>query len=406
MKITELTLTNYRNIAHFNGQFCAGQNLIVGQNGQGKTNLLEALYVLSNARSNRTNTDKELIKHGEAFCTLNAQLYREALDLPKTLEASFSLTPPTNRLKSHFKTQGNVLKSRSQVLGHLPTVSFFLSDLQLLRGTPEDRRRWVDTAAAQLSPGHFALLSNYNHIRLQKAKLLKQDQAPSPEHLAVWNQQLAEVGGQLMAGRLAYIQQVQAPLRQLYANLCGPTTDEGGLGLHYYAKGLPNPLALIDNTPSPEALTQALLAGLAQRSAEECRRGVCLVGPHRDDLHLLLLDNKTTGMTEGHSTGYYAGHDATSFASQGQQRSIVLALKLVELQLLTQHCGEAPVLLLDDVMAELDLQRQGFLLAHLSPQSQLFLTTTHLQTDGLIGLPPATQRQVFSVYNGVVSTTT
>jgi DNA replication and repair protein RecF len=388
MKITELTLTNYRNITHFRGEFCAGQNLLVGHNGQGKTNVLEALYVLSNARSNRTASDKELIQHGQAFCTLTAHLHREALDLPKTLEASFSQLPPSQRLKSQFKTQGNVLKSRSQVLGHLPTVSFFLSDLQLLRGTPEDRRRWVDTATAQLNPKHFSLLSSYNHIRQQKARLLKQDQAPAPEHLAVWNQQLADLGGQLMASRLAYLQQVQAPLQQTYANLCGPTE---GLTLAYAPKGLPEP-AVLDASPSSESLTQALLVGLAQRTAEECRRGVCLVGPHRDDLQVCLLDNRVPE----------ARYDATSFASQGQQRSIVLALKLVELQLLTQHCGEAPVLLLDDVMAELDLQRQGFLLAHLSPQSQLFLTTTHLQSDFLKDLPPATQRQVFHVSDGVI----
>jgi DNA replication and repair protein RecF len=375
-------------------RFGAAQNLILGDNGQGKTNLLEALYLLSHARSHRSSDDRELIltqrlgRHQEVTAA-SAQTAINPDVLPEmtleemgnqpwakvtaiitsdsglgegTLEARLRVDA-AGRLKTAFLWNGIGLKSRSAVLGHLPTVSFFLPDLLLLRGTPEDRRRWLDAAIVQYDRNHLNLLSEFLRIRQQKSRLLKAyPEQPSMEHLQAWNLQFATAGAKLMASRLEYL----ALIGELAAQQYGELSDRAEvLTLRYQANAWleTEPFVETQNglrAPGVEVLEQALNDQLTARMPDEIRRGTCLVGPHRDDIQFSL-----------------DGLSAEAYGSQGQQRGIVLALKLAELSRLSQKLGEAPVLLMDDVMAELDPKRQRLLLEHIQPGSQMFLTTTH-----------------------------
>ena len=355
MKLSKLTLKHFRNYADLSLPCSPQLNILLGKNGQGKTNLLEAVYFLSHTKSNRTGSDRELLQHGQPQALLMAEILPAHFEGLLTLTAQLSLADETSRLKTSFKINGTPARSRSAVLGYIPSVGFFLSDLLLLRGTPENRRQWLDAATTQYDKRHLAYASEYHRIRQQKSRLLKNDpQTISAAHLDTWNDQLARAGAQLMASRMQYISMAEHPAMARYAEL---SATQETLSLAYKSDSVTDTDGPID---VPQ-LTALLQTQLIQRQPEEIRRGTCLVGPHRDDVVFCLNDR-----------------DAATYGSQGQQRSIVLALKLTELSLLQTRLGEAPVLLLDDVMAELDPDRQAYLMANLPPEAQVFLTTTHL----------------------------
>jgi DNA replication and repair protein RecF len=368
MKILSLHLSHFRNIAQAQLDFDPVQTLLIGANGQGKTNVLEALYVGSHARSFRTANERELMQHGQP----KAQI-KLVLDGPQGLtdleicwtDASMLDPSQPKRLKVGFTRNGVTLKSRSQLLGTLPTVSFFVSDLLLLRGAPEDRRRWLDAAVVQYDPRHFAWLAEFNKVRQHKSQLLKQPpEQLDLEHLAAWNQRLAETAAWVMAARLQYLKRISPLIADAYQGLSAHTTPMEVLTLGYvtsldrHCEEGTCPIPAFAGTGSGNlqpssnnlettvaALTQSLLQQLTDRQADECRRGVCLVGPHRDDIRYDIN-----------------GYDASAYGSQGQQRSIVLAAKVAELRALQAKLNDPPVLLLDDVMAELDPDRQARLM--------------------------------------------
>jgi DNA replication and repair protein RecF len=428
VRIESLHLQHFRNYTQAYVRFGSAQNLILGNNGQGKTNLLEAIYLLSHARSHRSNDDRELIltqrlgQTGKANEESPALIDTDPFALPGVednqcwakvsavitsdsglgegiLEARLRVDA-AGRLKTAFLWNGIGLKSRSAVLGHLPTVSFFLPDLLLLRGTPEDRRRWLDAAIVQYDRNHLNLLTEFLRIRQQKSRLLKapleqlnQSQA-QVAHLQIWNLQFAAAGAKLMVSRLRYLALIGEDASQQYSELSDRTE---ALTLNYQANTWPEmePCFSTRNgllVPDPGILEQALNDQLDKRMPDEIRRGTCLVGPHRDDIQFSL-----------------DGLSAEAYGSQGQQRGIVLALKLAELSRLSQKLGEPPVLLMDDVMAELDPKRQRLLLEHMQPGNQMFLTTTHstsswqerLQRSSLSG--EDTPTAVFQVDAGQIS---
>jgi len=360
MRLASLQLRHFRNYADETVTFSPQKNLLIGQNGQGKTNLLEALAILSQTKSPRTSQDRELIQSGQPFATITAFLISEFGPGETRLDIQWILDPNTQRLKTVFKTNSQPVKSRSSFLGYLPSVSFFVTDLLLLRGTPEDRRRWLDTAVTQYDKRHLQYVSDYQRIKTQKAKLLRQaldSETPlSLDHLAVWNDQLAKAGGQLLASRLMYLSEIKERAMLNHLELSGGA--EGALSMQYVSRSLER---YATDAITVEALTQSLEQHLQLRQQEELRRGNCLVGPHRDDLSFQL-----------------GSLDASAYGSQGQQRTVVLALKLGELQCLSQKTNRAPLLLLDDVMAELDQSRQRYLLEQITSEQQVVMTTTHV----------------------------
>lgn len=357
MRVQSLHLINFRNYPELSVTFSPRKNIFLGNNGQGKTNLLEALYFLSHARSHRTSSDRELIRTGERFATIQAQLTNHHYE--GRLQAEAQIKVEDERLKTVFKINASPLRSRSEMLGHLPTVSFFLPDLLLLRGTPEDRRRWLDAAIVQYDKRHLIYLNEFQKVRQQKNRLLKSPpEQISREHLSAWNLQFAATGAKVIASRQAYLSMIEDLAAIAYLEL---SDGREKLTLQYQSAVVD---ALTMDTQNALADASVLEATLLQlldaRMNDELRRGTCLIGPHRDDIAF-----------------YLDGLLAEAYGSQGQQRSVVLALKLTELKCLNTKLQEPPVLLLDDVMAELDPDRQRLLVEHIHPESQVFITTTH-----------------------------
>jgi DNA replication and repair protein RecF len=363
MELRSLLLRNFRNYRETNLSFSPGKNILLGRNGQGKTNLLEAIYYLSHSRSNRTNNDRELMLTDTRFTTMAAQVQSVGYEGHTELEAYLTLDEE-DRLKTLFKANSIPLKTRSQVLGFIPTVSFFLSDLQLLRGTPEDRRRWLEAAITQYDKRHFIYMAEFQRVRAQKSRLLKEEAGRiSKDNLATWNQQFARLGARVIASRIQYLSLIQDLVSVKYLELAGaqePLTVSYKSTLWQetqpgFINGVPISVLTLDDFEG------ILYKALEKKMDEEIRRGTCLLGPHRDDILFTLK-----------------GMDASAYGSQGQQRSVVLALKLTEINLLSHKLGEPPILLLDDVMAELDPKRQECLLDRIEKENQVFISTTHL----------------------------
>jgi len=379
MRLKRLTLKHFRNITSQALTLSPRLNILLGQNGQGKTNMLEAVYTLSNARSNRTGQDRELIQHDAVMAGIEAEITPHAYEGYTVLAMQWRCQPQpgqpgddetATRLQTTCLLNDKRLKSRSELLGYLPSVSFFLSDLQLLRGAPEDRRRWLDTAVTQWDHQHLKRVSAYQRIRQQKSQLLKQ-----PPHLidgttlSLWNEQLAQAGAALLAARLRYLSAIGGWATLRHQELTGSANPAGGVAMtlviRYEARhvSLPDVLAGMEQEDLAAQLQPRLLAAMTARESDERRRATCLVGPHRDDLRFLMGDDQV---------------DVETYGSQGQQRTVVLAVKLAEWALLQHTLGEPPLLLLDDVMAELDPLRQRYLVEHIDPHGQVMLTTTHL----------------------------
>jgi DNA replication and repair protein RecF len=340
---------------------------------------------LSHGKSYRTRSDRELIQFQQPFATIKVMAQSKLTGDPLVLESQLVLTEQ-NTLKSVFKLNGNPVRSRSEVVGKIPTVTFFLSDLQMLRGAPEDRRNALDSFLVQYEPVHFKRIAAYNRVRQQKSGLLKQSRQMQIDMnvLESLNQQLAETGAALIEARMQYLQLAE-PLAEIRYHELAQGREH--LTLRYQASFAMDP----ETVPVQEIIKTKLYEAICQSQPDELRRGQVLIGPHRDDVRF-----------------YLDGHDACQFASQGQQRSIVLAMKLAEIQILQQRLGEeSPILLLDDVMAELDPKRQSQLLAHLDPGMQVFLTTTHLDAELQAFLSAArhqgTTSRLFKVSAGTVS---
>lgn len=402
MRVQSLNLIHFRNYAEQHVTFSPRKNVFLGNNGQGKTNLLEALYFLSHARSHRTGTDRELIQAGQPFAAISAVLANHHYEGRTQLDAH--IKTDGERLKTVFKVNASPLRSRSELLGHLPTVSFFLPDLLLLRGAPEDRRRWLDAAIVQYDKRHLVYLSEFQKVRQQKNRLLKD--APeriSREHLTTWNIQFAATGARVIFSRLNYISMIEKLAAVAYLELSDGREELKTKYQSLTLEALPvaRPLIedysgclMVDNmapklVPPIELLEVALAQQLESRMQEEIRRGTSLVGPHRDDIRF-----------------YLNAMDADAYGSQGQQRSVVLALKLTELKCLNAKLHEPPVLLLDDVMAELDPDRQRLLVEHIHPESQVFITTTHPTSSWQVLLEQDSgEMAVFNVQQGHLSGT-
>lgn len=445
MQLTHLKLLHFRNYPQLSVAFKFGCNLILGANGQGKTNLLEAIALLSQGRSFRSSEDAELIcrqqgafqpqlssaptqtnstlppveevgaPYARVLGTLHnpVTLDEETVDLrwtgaPRTAQDPLETLYPGERWRYRLQVKRNdkALKSRHHLLGQFATVSFVLSDLLLLRGTPSDRRNWLDKVVAQLQPSHAQILQAYNRVVKQKSQWLKQQQKvgegsyvggshgqTTAAVLDSWNQQLAGLAVPVWQARWQTLLNLLPQTRQVYAALCQEQDPPVWLGygmVGQLGEELGHSLESLAQLET-EALEQTFLTHLTRLQKAELARGHCLIGPHRDEVLVALGSPEWL---------------ATRYASQGQQRSLILALKLAELDWLLASQGQPPVLLLDDVMAELDASRQQVLLQELGRVKQVFLTTTHVEQPVLYPLLENRWEhpvQVFEVDQGQIS---
>jgi DNA replication and repair protein RecF len=350
----------FRNIPRLELLVEAPRLLVVGSNGEGKSNLLEAVELLGSLRSHRCSSDRDLIRQGQPSSLLRARTATGDL-LQLELRRSGGRSAQRN---------GKPLERQLDLLASLRCVGFSALDLELVRGEPALRRHWLDRVVLQLEPLYGELLSRYGRLLRQRSQLLRRDPGRNLNGAALaglldaFDLQMAVVGTRLHRRRGRALRRL-APLAQQWQRQLGGGQE--ALELRYRSGtslgGAPaEASAETAADDADEATWRGALADqlLAQRS-QEMRLGQCTVGPHRDDVQLML-----------------AGQLARRYASAGQQRTLVVALKLAELELVGQVLGEPPLLLLDDVLAELDPQRQQRLLEAVGQGHQCLVSATHV----------------------------
>ena len=342
MKLVDLKLKNYRNCVTLRLNFNSDKILIIGKNAQGKTNILESVYFLSGLKSPRTSNNQELINFNAGKVEINANIIKAdtPVELDFTYDREKSRTLKINGVKSTTKDFKTVLK----------TVLFSASDLLLLRGEPSDRRDWLDRAISQVYPAYNDRLSKYDKIRIQKNNYLKEYLKTGSQNetlLEVFNEQLVITGSNIVYLRKKFLKEIEKIAQEKHKIIS--ETEELKI---VYSCGF------VTDEDEVDSIACAFEKELADRKMEEHRRGQSCVGPHRDDV-----------------TFFIDGNEAVKYASQGQQRTIVLALKLSELDIITQKTGDEPILLLDDVLAELDDIRQNYLLKSINENTQTIITS-------------------------------
>lgn len=318
---------------------------MVGQNGSGKTNLLEALYVLSRGKSFRVG-DAELLRYDAEWFRLDGEVDGR--------ERILTVKKTDNKLEKRLRVD-NTTKARLSVREQLRVVLFEPRDMQLLTGAPERRREYLDAILEQLEIGYTRTLSHYRRALSQRNMLLKQPKEAPADHLFVWNVRLSELGAQLVQKRRHLITELTQKASETYSNISGVASE---VAIQYESQYAEEPA---------ERLASALLRGLEQKYPQDRQRGYTSIGPHRDDVRLNLN-----------------GAAASSSASRGETRSLVVMLKLLEAQLLDAHYETQPLMLLDDVFGELDASRRHAL-AHYLVNYQTVITTTDAEavTEGL-----------------------
>jgi DNA replication and repair protein RecF len=375
MYLKSLHIQQFRNYIDQEVTFTAPKTVIVGNNAQGKSNLLEAVLLLATLRSHRVSKDRDLVRNGEAIAEIKAICQRSRSPESYPIELMMRMRVSGKRTL-HVN---NVNQTRHlDFLGNLNAVMFSSLDLDLVRGSPESRRNWLDTVLIQLEPIYINLLQQYNQVLRQRNALLKSIKQGNikyePQQMALWDAQLVTAGTRLIRRRSRLLERLTPIAHTWHQAISGGSED---LEITYVPKFSFQP------TDTVEQIHQAFFDVILQKTIIEQHQGTSLVGPHRDEVSLTI--NATP---------------AREYGSQGQQRTLVLALKLAELELLESVIGEPPLLLLDDVLAELDLQRQDHLLNAIGDRVQTIITTTHLGSFDAQWLNSA---RIFQVDKGRIS---
>ncbi len=361
MLIKLLEIQNFRNYENIKVEFNSKKILFVGKNAQGKTNLLESIYYIATLNSLRAKNDSELIKWNENFCNIKAEIQK--FDINVNLE--IIINPPQRK---KLKVNGLSKSKSSEFIGNISAVCFTTNDLLLLRGTPDDRRKWLDLAISQIFPTYNEYLSKYNKIRIQKnnyLKNLKGNLNTNTAMLDVWNEQLAITGSNIIFIRINFLHEIQK-----IAQLKHKEISTGEILSTVYNSCIIGDVYTGEKfTKNNEFILKNFKEKLEEKKQEEIIRGQSITGPHRDDISFFINNN-----------------DSKKYASQGQQRTIVLSLKLAELELIKNKINTNAILLLDDVLAELDDLRQNYLLNAIGTETQTIITsvdTLHFKNEYL-----------------------
>jgi DNA replication and repair protein RecF len=391
MRIQHLSLTNFRNYSRLELDFPAGVVLLQGDNAQGKTNLLEAIYLLSRMRSPRTSTERELVnwlalEEDLPFARLVAQIEKggeaEPFAALKTLQIELSLVQNHTlgleangaALRKTIRVNG-VNRRALDAVGLLNAVLFMPQDIDLVAGSPSGRRRYLDDTICQIDAHYCRELQSYNRVLTERNYLLKSLRSRSydPAELAFWDEHLIEHGAYLTTRRQQVIQQLDEAMRRIHLRLTG---EAECLRLEYDASvrrearpGAAYQMALAVEAGAAPASQAAVLHDVAavfstqlrELRSKEVEQGMSLLGPHRDELRF-----------------WVNGVDMNIYGSRGQQRTTALSLKLAEVEWVTQEKMDKPVLLLDDVISELDAPHRSQLLAAIDRAQQVIITTTDL----------------------------
>ena len=350
MKLTNLQLQNFRNYESVQLEFTDGVHVFIGENAQGKTNLMESIYALAMTKSHRTTNDKELIGWNKEFATIKGTV--EKTTTKTNLELQFS--------KKGKIAKVNYLEQKrlSSYLGNLNVILFAPENLTLVKGSPQNRRKFVDMELGQMSSLYLYDLVEYNRVLKQRNTYLKQlaiKKKQPDEYLEVLSEMLSELASKIVFHRLDFMKQLEA--------LAIPIHDQLSLSREKFSVSYQATIPLEDGL-TPSQMKEIYIDQFKKNQTREADQATTLIGPHRDDLIFYL--NEVPVQTYG---------------SQGQQRSTVLSLKLAEIELMKLSTGEYPLLLLDDVLSELDDDRQTHLIKAIENKVQTFITTTSL--DGI-----------------------
>jgi DNA replication and repair protein RecF len=378
--LAHLSLTNFRNYARLELSLPPSVVVLQGANGQGKTNLLEAIYYLATSRSPQTTTDRELVNwlaedEPLPYARLVAEVQRgeTAHRIEITLVKQPNAGPNGFRLRKQVRLNG-VNKRALDLLGQMPVVLFRPQDIELVAGSPGARRRYLDVTLCQTDPRYARALLQYNRVLTQRNALLRElrERRGDQDQLLFWDQKLTEDGAYLLARRRALVADVLVRAQPLHLGLTG---GRDRLDLHYvpsfdltHVPQANHQLSLTFDQPNLDMdqpardIAGAFAGSLRRVRREEIARGMTVVGPHRDDLVITANDV-----------------DLRTYGSRGQQRTAVLALKLAEVQVVQGAVNEPPLLLLDEVMAELDGERRRCLMDTVEGAHQALLTTTEWQ---------------------------
>jgi DNA replication and repair protein RecF len=365
MFLKKLALKNYRNFEHIELSSPHNVNIFVGPNAQGKTNLLESIFVLALSKSHRTHQDKQLIQweHDQAH------IYGEVEK--KYGDTKLQLTLAQQGKKA--KINGLEQRKLSEFIGSLNVVMFAPEDLEIVKGAPGVRRRFLDMEIGQVHPGYLYDITQYQKVLIQRNNYLKQcQQKGTANHamLEIWNEQLIQFGVKIMRKRQSFIKKLQIWAERIHS---GITNNQEKIQIHY------QPSVDLQAFEDETVLFEQFMLKLTKIKDQEIRRGTTLIGPHRDDLTFFINDK-----------------EVQTYGSQGQQRTTALSLKLAELELIHEEVGEYPILLLDDVLSELDSYRQTQLIETFQNKVQTFITTTGIESVNLVKIEDAAIYQVRS----------
>jgi DNA replication and repair protein RecF len=350
MQIEALILRNFRNYENVSLTFSPGVNCIVGGNGEGKTNLLEALYFLSTGRSFRTTHLNDLIRHGASFFYLEAHFQKDGISqtIKTTFDGQTRKLQYNETLYSYF----------TSLLGILPSVLYAPEDLALICGTPSDRRRFLDLHIAQVDPLYVHHLGRYHKAMKQRNTLLRQKKV---ETLPAWEQAMAQAAAYLLPKRLETLQNLQAPLKQWMRDL---SLEKEQVSIHYH-----------HSWPTE----RDLLFHLQKNRSRDLLLGSTQIGPHRDDL-ILAIDEKC----------------AKSFSSEGQKRCCAAALRFAQWETMKEAIRDLPLMCIDDFGIQLDKERHQAFQHHLHKLGQVFLTAP-LDSEDLL---PGSSKQIIQISQG------
>jgi DNA replication and repair protein RecF len=364
MHLTQLSLTNFRNYASQELSFEAAPVLLLGENAQGKTNLLEAVFLLATGRSERASIDADLIAWDarddvQPVARVAGRAQRQSGDAPVAVNVEVLIA---GREGAHglvaskkFRLNG-VARRASDVIGAITAVLFTTDDMELVKGPPAGRRRYLDIMLSQADRAYVRALSHYNKVVTQRNALLKrvQEGAAKRDELAYWDEELARDGAGLLSARAAALAELAPAATASHGRLSGEREDFAVAYQPRFSEDWPSERIAQSDVSDVEA---ALLDRLQSTYARDIGAGITLVGPHRDDMSMTL-----------------GGEPAAHFASRGQQRTAALALRLAEARFLRDRSGEQPVLLLDDVLSELDESRRASVLEAIESE-QVFITS-------------------------------
>ncbi|MEM1486075.1 DNA replication/repair protein RecF [Oscillospiraceae bacterium PP1C4] len=340
MKLNRIKMTDFRNICSMELELCEHANIIYGDNGQGKTNFIEAIWLFTGAKSFRGAKDRQMVRFDAPKATLEMDFYAAGRDQTASMTIESRRSAALNEIP---------LKSATELAGHFCAVVFSPTHLSLIKNGPQEKRKFIDTSICQIKPKYIHVLSQYTRVLDQRNRLLKDISYETRlfDTLDIWDARLASFAAVLIKTRASFLERLRPFAQGTYAGISG---EKEQLDFSYVSS------LECDVSADIPTIEQQVLACLQNRRSEDIKMRITNYGPHRDDIEVTL-----------------DGNSARVFGSQGQQRSCVLSLKMAECELIRETIGEYPVVLLDDVMSELDISRRDYLLNHLSDR-QLIMT--------------------------------